>query len=147
MKLINRKNYLSMVCIFYTFLSLCKVVLESFILRNADENQMNFLWMFIIALLATFVISLHYYFQELPVWLVIIGQYLLLLILLMIGLWIYGCFFEVDPNADRDIFLSFTVPYMIGAAFYYIKFYLEVRKANNLLFMIKKEKKSNRGDE
>lgn len=133
MKLINRKNFLQTVCIIYTLLSIFKLVSESILNGGIDKNEGNLIWMLAISVIATFVLSLHYYLQERPMWLVIIGQYFVLIALIMVCLWIEGHFVELHPDAYKDMFRSFTIPYIIGAAIYYFKFWYEVKKANAIL--------------
>lgn len=144
MKLINKKNFLPTICIVYTVLSISKVILESILYGEIDNNQANFIWMFVISLIATFVLSLHYYLQEFPVWLVIIGQYLVLVTLIMIGIWIEGHFVKLHPNAYKDMFRSFTIPYIIGAAIYYFEFWYEVKEANEILKGLKEQNRKER---
>lgn len=139
MKLINKKNFIPTICIIYTVLSISKVILESVLNGKIDNNQGDFIWMLVISLIATFVLSLHYYLQEFPVWLVIIGQYLVLLALIMTGIWIEGHFVQLHPDAYKDMFRSFTIPYIIGAAVYYFEFWYEVKKANEVLKGLKEK--------
>lgn len=140
MKLINRKNFLPMVCIIYTLLSIFKVISESILNGGIDKNQGNFIWIMAMSIVATFVISLHYYLQDFSIWLVIIGQYIILITFVMICIWIEGHFVELHPDAYKDMFRSFTIPYIVGAAIYYFKFCYEVRKANVILKNLKARK-------
>ncbi|MCI8781631.1 MAG: hypothetical protein HFH70_13310 [Lachnospiraceae bacterium] len=52
-------------------------------------------------------------------------------------------FTEIHPNGYRDMALSFSVPYFIGAVIYYISLRLEVRKQNRIIEKIKKNKNNN----
>lgn len=96
--------------------------------------------MLALSVIATFVLSLHYYLRSFPIWLVIIGQYIVLVALIMACIWIEGYFVELHPNAYKDMFRSFTIPYVIGAAIYYFKFWYEVKRANLILKDLKSEK-------
>lgn len=69
------------------------------------------------------------------------GQYVVLIAAVMLIIWISGFFEELHENAYRDMFWSFTVPYVIGAAEYYISLYLEIKKADRLLQEVKKAEK------
>ena len=61
------------------------------------------------------------------------GQYALLVAAVMLVTWISGFFVELHEDAYRDMFRSFTIPYVIAAAVYYISLYFEIKKANRLL--------------
>jgi hypothetical protein len=64
---------------------------------------------------------------------VVIGQYLLLIGLIFGGIWIGGHFTDNAPTAYRDMFISVTIPYVIGAVVYYISFFSQIKKANEVL--------------
>jgi hypothetical protein len=104
-----------------------------------DSNQENFIWIIVISLLSTFVLSLHYYLQKYPVGFVIIGQYLALLAIISLCIWIEGHFVELHPKAYSDMFWSFTIPYIVGAAYYYISFWFKVQKANKIIKKLKRK--------
>lgn len=139
MKLINRKNFIPTVCIVYTILSIFKIVLESLVCGVLDNNYENFIWMFAISVIATFALSLHYYLKNFPIWLVMIGQYLVVLALIVLCIWIEGKFFTLHPNAYKDMFWSFTIPYIVGATVYYISFWNEVKRANVIIKYLKEQ--------
>lgn len=140
MKLINRKNFVPTVCIIYTLLSIFKVISESMINGGIDKNKENFFWMLAMSIIATFVLSIHYYLQDFSMGLVIIGQYIVLITFVMVCVWIEGHFVELHPDAYKDMFRSFTIPYIVGAAIYYLKFYYQVKKANVILKDLKERK-------
>ena len=86
-----------------------------------------------ISVLATAILSLHYYLQQLPFVPVVVGQYLLLIGVIFGGIWIGGHFTENAPSAYRDMFISVTIPYVIGAIVYYVSFFMQIKKANEVL--------------
>ena len=55
--------------------------------------------------------------------------------------WMISFFDEMHPDGYRDMFWSFTIPYVIGAVIYYVSLFLEIKKANRLLQNMKKEGK------
>lgn len=138
MKLINRKNYIPVVCIVYTLISLGKIALETIEGHNDPNYVGNFITIFVLSLAATFVLSLQYYLQKFPLTIVIVGQYFLLIGIIMLGVLIGGHFQKLASTAYRDMFWSFTIPYIIGAGIYYTRFLLQVRKANMTLKEFKK---------
>lgn len=132
MKLINKHNFISIVCITFTLVVCGKLLLEKstgFIDRYYTENIFTCLG---ISVLATFVLSLHYYLQRFPFIPVVIGQYLALIGFVFLCIWIMGHFTENAPSAYKDMFVSVTIPYVAGAIVYYISFFRQIKKANEV---------------
>lgn len=132
MKLINKNNFISIVCVTFTLIVCGKLILEKitgFVDKNYTENIFTCLG---ISILATFILSLHYYLQRFPFIPVVIGQYLALISFIFLCIWISGHFTENSPSAYHDMFVSVTIPYVIGAVVYYISFFLEIKKANEV---------------
>ena len=69
------------------------------------------------------------------------GQYLVILGGIMFTIWVIGHFTELSEYAYLDMFRSFTIPYVIIAGWYYISLFQEIKKANEMLEEIRKEKK------
>ena len=63
----------------------------------------------------------------------VIGQDLALIGLVFLGIWIMGHFTDTAPSAYKDMFVSVTIPYVIGAVVYYISFFLQIKRANEVL--------------
>ena len=141
MKIINRQNFWSVVCIVFTLLLLGKILLELVLRGDFGNYQVNILIMFVLSLLATFVLSQYYRFQQYPLLVVILGQYILLIAIVMFITWIGGRFNELHKNAYRDMFLSFTIPYVIGVIIYYAAVFHEIKSANQALKEIKEHYK------
>lgn len=141
MKIIDKKTFIPTVCVVYTVLSMSKIVLEASVQDRFGNYQSNLLMMLFLSFLATLVLSQHYRLQQIPLIVVVIGQYLLLMGVILVIMWISGFYTELHPNAYRDMFLSFTIPYIIGAAIYYINVFREVKDANEIINSIKKKGK------
>ncbi len=141
MKIINRQNFWSVVCIVFTLLLFSKILLELVMRGDFGNYQVNILIMFVLSLLATFVLSQYYRFQKYPLLVVILGQYILLIAVVMFITWIGGRFNELHKNAYRDMFLSFTIPYIIGVIIYYAAVFHEIKSANQALKEIKEHYK------
>lgn len=90
-----------------------------------------------LSLVATFVLSQHYRFQEYPLLLCIVVQYVVLVALVMLVTWLSGRFHPLHEDAYKDMFWSFTVPYLIGVVVYYISLFHDVKRANQSLKKIK----------
>ncbi len=133
MKLINRSNFISIVCVSFTLIVSGKLLLEKitgFTDRYYTENIFACL---AISVLATGILSLHYYLQRFPFIPVVIGQYLLLIGVIFAAIWIGGHFTEYAPSAYKDMFVSVTIPYVLGAIVYYISFFMQIRRANEII--------------
>lgn len=140
MKMIDKKNFFPIVCVIFTILVLGKILLEAIVQNLFGGYQENILTMFVLSLIGTFVLSLHYRFQEFPVLAVIIVQYLVLVGVVVALVWVMSFFEPIHKNGYRDMILSFSIPYGIAAAVYYISFFYEVRRANKTLEKIRNEK-------
>ncbi len=139
MKIINKKNFFPTVCMIYTVLSLSKILFEWLVLGDLGSVQINFLEMFVVTMLATFALSQHYRLQKLPFVVMLIVQYVAIIAIVMLEIWFWGFFTELHPNAYRDMLVSVTVPYIIGAIAYYLKLFREVKRANEILAEIKRK--------
>lgn len=137
MKVIDKKSFWSTVCGVFTCLSIGKIALEAVWQGTFGNYQANFLMMLFLAFMGTLVLSQHYRLQRFPISLVIILQYVVMIVLVMLIIWISGFFVPLSEHAYHDKFWSFTIPYVILAFVYYISLYLEVKKANRLLQNLK----------
>lgn len=65
----------------------------------------------------------------------VLGQYVILMVLIHGGMHVYAKWFgtQYAPTGYRDIFISFTIPYVIGAIAYYMVFFRECTKANRMI--------------
>ncbi|WP_026518423.1 DUF6608 family protein [Butyrivibrio sp. MC2021] len=134
MKIINKHNFISIVCISFTIVVCAKLLLEKSMGFNDIYYTENIFTCLAGSVLVTFILSLHYYLQRFPFIPVMIGQYLLLIVVVFGAIWVAGQFSENAPTAYRDMFLSVTVPYIVGAAVYYISFFLQIKRANETFF-------------
>lgn len=133
MKIIDKKQFIPTVCVIYTILSIAKIVLEFVFQKEFGNFQANLLVILLFSFLATLVLSQHYRFDRLPLLLVMLLQYAAMIAAVMLFTWISSFGTELHPNGYRDMFWSFTIPYLIGAGGYYLALFLEVKKANRLL--------------
>lgn len=139
MKIIDRHNFFATGCVIFTILALCKVVLEAIVQGVFGNYQENLLLMLFLSFLATLVLSQHYRFQKFPLLAVILVQYVFLAGVVLLLTWIMGHFQELHEDAYWDMFLSFSIPYAVGAVLYYIALFYEIRRANQALKDIKEQ--------
>ncbi|MDD6071561.1 MAG: hypothetical protein PUC12_12245, partial [Clostridiales bacterium] len=129
------KQYTQTVCVVYTCVVIWKVILE--VLKGVTDVQYgkNLMLMLLITCLATAILNLYEKLQRYPLIPVIIGQYVL-----VIGIVLGGVFFaekigitQVADSGYKDLFISITVPYIVGAIVYYSFFFMEIKRANRML--------------
>ena len=139
------KQYAQTVCTVYTCVVIWKVIVET--LQGVIDVQYgkNLLIMFLITCLATAILYSYEKLQRFPLVPVIIGQYVLI-----IGIVLGGSFFaekigitQIDVGGYRDLFISVTVPYGVGAIIYYVVFFINIRKANQMLQKLRVVEESN----
>lgn len=127
-------SFFSGVCIFFTLLLFSKFILEYVMNPSTiDNTRKNIIFMFIFCVISLFVLEQHKRFEKLPMVLVLLLQYLIALSVVLVLVWISSRYEELSKHAYRDIFLSFTIPYIIGAAWYYISLIFEAKRANEIL--------------
>ena len=141
MKIIEKHEFWPTVCVCYTIISLGKIALEFFTQGVWSNEQANYVMIFALCFLATFVLSQHYRLDRFPLPAVIVGQYVVLIAVVFAITWAIGQVVPLGEHAYRDIFRSFTIPYIIGAVVYYAAYFLQVRKANKLLENMKNKQK------
>ena len=76
---------------------------------------------------------MHHYLQRFPLIPVLIGQYLAMLTATVVLVLIMDKLSGTDTNAMWQMILSMTIPYIIGAVYYYISFFRQVKKTNSIL--------------
>ena len=139
MKLINKRNFVSIVCIFFTLITCGKLLYEralNFTDRYYTDNIFTILGF---SVLITLILSLHFYLQKYPFWLVIIAQYALTVGIVFLAIFIHGRFSTNAPTAYWDMFVSITIPFFIGALVYYICFFIQIKRANKVLEKLNSE--------
>ena len=55
------------------------------------------------------------------------------------GVWILGHYAQLAPTAYRDMFISITIPFVACAAVYYVIFFRQIRKANEMIEKLSEE--------
>ncbi|MBU3875481.1 hypothetical protein HGO97_006600 [Faecalicatena sp. AGMB00832] len=141
MKLITKKNIIPIICITYTVLSISLTIYEIIVNGKMNPAQLNIFLFLILSILGVVVLSQHYRFESFSPLTMIIMQYAIAIAVILISLKTASFFVDIHPDGYRDLTLSFSIPYIIGAIIYYITLRLEVNKQNKLLENIKKNRK------
>jgi hypothetical protein len=133
MKLINRRNFISIVCISFT-LVVCGKLLTEKIMGFTDKHYTeNIFTCLAFSVLITSVLAAHYYLQRFPLIPVLIGQYAVIVGAVVGLVKIVDAIAGTETNAMWQMILSVTIPYIFSAVLYYISFFKQVRKANSIL--------------
>lgn len=139
MRIIKGREILITICISYTIINIGGSIFEAIVEQNRSlctNNIMMLMWTSI----AVFVLSIHHLFDEWSPLAMILIQYVIALSLVLLTMVIGGFFEPVARGGYKDAFLSFTIPYVIGAIIYYIGVFQSVRRQNQLLQDIIKDK-------
>ena len=139
MKLITRKNFISLVCISFTILVLVKLVWEKVIGFTDPHYTENIFMSLGIAILIPMILAVHYYLQSFPFIPVFIGQYIVAVLIVIGGVWMLGRFVQLAPTAYQDMLISITIPFVVCAAVYYVIFFRQIRKANEMIEKLSEE--------
>lgn len=137
MKIVHKKNIVSVICITYTFVSVSLTTIEVIVNGAISPAQLNLFLFLIFSMLGVGVLSQHYRLERFSPVTMLLIQYLSAVAMIVIGTKAAACFVEIHPNGLRDLIVSFSVPYGIGAVIYYISLWLEVRRQNEILRKIK----------
>ena len=113
--MIDKHNFISVVSGVFTCLLIGKIILESIVGYRDPYYVENILTLFVITVLATFILSMHQYLPNVPSLLLMLLQYAVLIGSIMGAIWIESHFTDIHPNGYRDMFWSVTVPYVVFA--------------------------------
>lgn len=141
MKLLNKKNIIPVICITYTAVSVVLTIFEILVKGEMNPTQLNMFLFLLFSILGVGVLSQHYRLERFSPLTMILIQYLTAVAIILVSLKAASCFVDIHPDGYRDMTISFSIPYFIGAIVYYISLRLEVRKQNRILQKLKDSKK------
>ncbi|MBP5180411.1 MAG: hypothetical protein J6127_03875 [Clostridiales bacterium] len=128
----NVKDYLLELCCSYTIISVLGSVVN--IIFGGQTNNINVLLMFCFCAIIVFVLSLHKLFDAVSPLVMMIVQYLLAWGACALVVYILSVLVEpVTPRAWFEFWRSFTIPYIIGAGYYYYRVFADAKKQNDLI--------------
>ena len=138
MELINKKNFIPILGVSYTVISLAVMVIETVTYRKLDAKHYNFIALFLFCLIGMTILSQHKRLDRFSMPAVILIQYLAGLGFVILYTWLTGLWEPLHPDGYRDMAVSFTALYLIGAAIYYINLKRMVSKQNQDIQLIRK---------
>lgn len=141
MKIINRKNILTNICVTYTVVSLTLTMYEIITTGSMNPTQLNIFLFFLLSILGVVILSQHYRFERFSPLTMMLIQYVSAIVLIVVSMKIASFFVLLHPDGYHDMIVSFSIPYVIGAILYYCYLYAEIRKQNRILQEIKQQAK------
>ena len=135
-----KNEILLTICVSYTIISACSAIVN--MLMGGETSNLNTLSMLVFTSIAVLILYMHQLFERISPLLMIVIQYVIALGLVMLYVFLVGLVEPVAERGYRDIFISFTVPYIIGAVVYYISVFKQARQQDALLQEIKEKSKT-----
>lgn len=133
------KTYLLELCCVYAFVSVAGAVVN--MIAGTETNNLNVLVMFATCAIATFILMLHRLFENVSPLVMIIVQYLAACALCAALLLIVSAFTEpITPKGWFEYYRSFTIPYILLAAFYYYRVFADAKKQDLLIRELQERK-------
>lgn len=131
-KWINQiKEMVCVICVSYTIISIVSATLNA--IAGTQTNNFNTVMMLVFTSISVCVLYMYKLFSAWSPLLVITLQYVLATGLAFFVVFLCSLVDEISPNGYRDLFLSFTALYILGAIVFYVWTYLDVKKMNKLL--------------
>ena len=143
MKLINKRNFIPIVCVSFTLIVLFKLLWEHHIGFTDPYYSANILICLGFSVLITGILALHSYLQRFPFIPVFLGQYAVTVAIIVGGIYLISRFTEVSKYAYSDMIMSVTIPFVVAAVVYYVIFFAQIRKANRMLEQMGEEEENN----
>lgn len=139
MKIITAKNAIPIICVSFTVIVCGKLLFEKLAGITDRYYTENILSILVFSVIVTAILALHYYLQRFPLIPVLIGQYAVI-VAAAVGyiVFVYGHSIH-DTKAIWEMVRSVTIPYIVGAGTYYAAFFMQIKKANNILSELKPE--------
>ena len=119
MRLITRKNFLSVFCMVFTIMVLGENFLEVIHSRSVNPTQFNLFWTAVFSLVSIAVLSRSYLLDGLSPLRAGILLYLVTLTCVFGFVFLSGLRTPLHPHAFRDVFFSFSVPYLLFSFFFF----------------------------
>lgn len=135
MKLINKENFITNVCIWYTVVSLFIVITEM-IDGKAVQTHDNILMSLLLTVMGISILSMQSYFSEKSPLEVLIIQLIVGVVGVVFITYILGLTNELHPDAYKDMIRSYLTFFIPGAIYYYWHLRNEVKKQNEAIRII-----------
>jgi len=133
MKLINKNNFISIVCISFTLLVCGKLLLEKSMGFTDVHYTENIFTCLFFSVIITAILALHFYMLRFPLIPVLIVQYLSVIGVTAGFVKLADMIGNTSTNAMWQMVLSVTIPFVVSAIVYYITYFKQIKKANDII--------------
>ena len=145
MRLITGKNFFSVFCVVFTIFTLGSNFLEILHRHSLNYTQFNLIFSAVFALIGIAVLSQSYRLDGLSPLRAGAILYLITLANVLGIVWLYGRFRPLHPDAFRDIFFSFSIPWFLFAFFYFRRLKQETNRMDRDIRLLRgREKRDGR---
>lgn len=124
------KKYLSnlffMICFSYTMVSVTGAIAN--VMAGTETNNFNVFLMFGLCVIACLVLSIHGWFEMISPLAMVVIQYAVACGLGALMVFIISRFEPISPRGWFELSRSFTIPYVILAAIYYVSVFADTKK-------------------
>ena len=141
MKIIKKNNFIVILCCTYTLISLTNAILELFFHQINENESLNSLTILGVSTIAMLVLSMQSFLKKWNILLVMVFQYVVFIGSIMLLMWAMNYVIPLHPRGYHDMFLSCTFFYLIGAVAYYISFFVQIWRENQMLDKIQRKGK------
>lgn len=131
-------DFLIQLCGSYTIISVGGSIIN--MICKTETNNRNVFMMFSFCIIACLVLNLYKLFDRFSPLFMIVIQYIIAVFLVFLTVTGFGKMFHETITARNwyEIFRSFTIPYVIGAAVFYYGVYIETKAQNRLIKELQK---------
>ena len=105
MKIINKKNIVSVVCITYTSISITLAVLEVIAKGKMNPTHLNMFLCLLLSILGVLILSQHYRLERFSPLAMVIIQYVIAVAVILISLKAASYITDIHPDGYRDMIL------------------------------------------
>lgn len=137
MKQMGKNNGWLMFCQAFTVVAIGGMIIDIIAGKSINYSQFNMIGAGVSCLVAILVLSQTHRLERLSPLAVVVIQYGAAIVCMLTFTWLTGLWEPVHPNGYRDMVVSFTIPYVIGASIYYYELKQFTRKQNEDLQIMK----------
>lgn len=141
MKIIDKHNFLTIYCKAFTSIALLGTCIDIVSRKSINYSQFNVLMIAIGCLIGVLIFSASHYLDAFSPLFVMVIQYTAAILCALLLTWLTSLWESVSPHGYRDMVISFSIPYFIGAIIYHTNLKRQIRKQNDDLLLIKNLKK------
>lgn len=139
MKLIDKNNIFTVFCRVFTVMALFGTTVDMISRQEVNYTQFNICMIAAGSLIGVLVLSQFYRLESrgMSPLKSLLVLYAAALAIVFMSIWVVSRWFPVDPGGYLDVFVTFSVPYLIGSAIYLFYLKKETRRQNEDIQLIR----------